>query len=40
MRASYEFFRATGLSASLSAQVQLQDREDQVFLGFFFQRAF
>lgn len=39
-RGSYEFYRASGLSASLSAEVQLQDREDQVFLGFFLQRAF
>ena len=39
-RGSYEFFRASGISASFSALVQLQDREDQLFLGFFFQRAF
>ncbi len=39
-RGSYELFRATGLSASLSGEVQLQDREDQFFLGLFLQRSF
>lgn len=40
IRGSYEFFRASGLSASFSAEAQFQDLEDQVFLGFFLQRTF
>ncbi len=40
VRGSYEFYRASGLSASFSAEAQFQDLEDQVFLGFFLQRTF
>jgi hypothetical protein len=39
-RGSYELFRASGLSASISGEVQFQDREDQFFLGLFLQRNF
>lgn len=39
-RGSYELFRASGLSASLSGEVQFQDREEQFFLGLFLQRSF
>ena len=39
-RGSYELFRTSGLSASLSGEVQFQDREDQFFLGLFLQRSF
>ena len=39
-RGSYELFRASGLSASLSGEVQFQDREDQFFFGLFLQRSF
>lgn len=39
-RGSYQLFRASGLSASLSGEVQFQDREEQLFLGFFLQRSF
>ncbi|MEM8710202.1 MAG: hypothetical protein AAGG01_04565 [Planctomycetota bacterium] len=39
-RGSYELFRASGVSASFSGEVQFQDREDQLFLGLFLQRSF
>ncbi len=39
-RGSYEFFRASGLSASVTGEAQFQDREDQFFLGLFLQRSF
>lgn len=39
-RGSYELFRASGLSASFSGEVQFQDREEQLFLGLFLQRSF
>lgn len=39
-RGSYELFRASGLSASISGEVQFQDREDQFFLGLLLQRNF
>lgn len=40
VRGSYELFSAGGLSASASGEIQFQDREDQLFLGFFLQRSF
>ena len=39
-RGSYELFRASGFSASLSGELQFQDRANQLFLGLFVQRSF
>ena len=40
VRGTYDFFRSSGFSASLSAEAQFQAREDQLFLGIFLQRTF
>lgn len=40
VRGSMEFYRSSGLSASFNVEAQLQDLEDQVFVGLFLQRSF